>query len=242
MRIIHLDETDSTNRYLRDYRCDDVEEMVVATTDYQTAGRGQGIHTWESEPGKNLLFSVLIHPKGVAAAEQFILSEVGALVLKKVLDNYTDGITLKWPNDVYWHDRKLSGTLIETAVSAAGLKRCIYGVGLNVNQQVFHSDVPNPVSLWQILGRELDRERLLHELLNALQQFLWRLYHGERDAFREAYHQALYRREGYHPYSDVSGRFMAVIDHVEDDGHLILRDIQGRQRSYAFGELQFIQQ
>ena len=237
MKIIHLDEIDSTNSYLRHYPDDGAEDMVVATADFQTAGRGQGSHTWESEPGKNLLFSVLIHPVGVAAAEQFILSEVGALALKTVLDDYAEGITLKWPNDVYWHDRKLSGTLIETAVSAAGLHRCVYGVGLNVNQRQFHGDAPNPVSLWQILGRETDRGHLLHQIATALEQGLQRLYGGERQSIRQAYHQSLYRRSGYHPYSDAAGRFMAAIDHVADDGHLILTDTDGRSRSYAFGEV-----
>lgn len=240
MKIIYLDQTDSTNRYLHDRHDDDTTGMVAAVADYQTAGRGQGTHTWESAPGQNLLFSVLIHPQGVKAAEQFILSEVCALALKRVLDRYAGDITLKWPNDIYWRNRKLSGTLIETAVSAAGLKRCIFGVGLNVNQRVFRSDAPNPVSLWQILGREVDRQRLLHELLDSLQQRLSRLYEGERTAFREAYHQALYRREGEHPYSDAAGMFTARIDHVADDGHLILIDTQGRERTYAFGEVKMI--
>lgn len=79
--------------------------------------------------------------------------------MKDALDSYTDGITLKWPNDVYWYDKKISGTLIETAIDSKGIKRCIFGIGIDVNQTEFHSDAPNPVSLAQILGHEVDRKR-----------------------------------------------------------------------------------
>ena len=108
-----MQEADSTNTFLKGMKnCDD-DTIVVAVADYQTAGRGQGTHTWESEPGKNLLFSMLMTPTWVPVRQQFLLSEAGALAVKEALDTYTDGITLKWPNDVYWNDKKISGTLIE---------------------------------------------------------------------------------------------------------------------------------
>ena len=128
--IIHLEETDSTNRYLRELPAND--DFVAVTADYQTAGRGQGSNSWESERGKNLLFSLRIRPTMVAPAQQFVLSMAGALALKSALDSYTDGITLKWPNDVYWNDRKISGTLIETSVADNMLKTCIFGIGINI--------------------------------------------------------------------------------------------------------------
>ena len=226
-RFIHLSETDSTNRFLRDYHDDAEDDMVVVTTDFQTAGRGQGTHSWESERAKNLLFSVLIHPVNVAVADQFILSEVGALALKNVLDTHTDGVTLKWPNDIYWRDQKISGTLIETSVSSKGIRRCIFGVGVNVNQQVFRSDVTNPVSLRQIVGHEVDREALLHAIVSHLQDYLRRLYNGEQEPFRKAYHEALYHRQGFWPYIDDNGAFQAEIITVTPDGHLHLRDDAG---------------
>ena len=236
-RFIHLSETDSTNRFLHDFHDDTKADMVVVTTDFQTAGRGQGTHSWESERAKNLLFSVLIHPVNVAVADQFILSEVGALALKKTLDAYTDGITLKWPNDIYWQDRKISGTLIETSVSSHGFRRCIFGVGLNVNQQVFCSDAPNPVALCQIIGHEVDRETLLHAIINHLQDYLQRLYDGEQEPFRKAYHEALYHRQGFWPYKDDKEAFRAEIIGVTHDGHLHLRDDTGKDRLCAFGEV-----
>lgn len=237
--IIHLRETDSTNRYLRELP-DDGADMTVVYADFQTAGKGQGSNSWESQPVQNLLMSVRVRPTMVPPTQQFILSEAGALALGRVLSTYADDITLKWPNDIYWRDRKMSGTLIETAVGSHGLRRCIYGIGLNVNQQVFVSDAPNPVSLRQATGFELDVEQVMLQVLDALEEELAIVVSGRFDDIRRRYHQALYRRTGHHAYRDGEGTFMAELVAVEDDGHLVLRDEQGRQRRYAFKEVAFV--
>ena len=109
----------------------------------------------------------------------------------------------------------------------------VMGVGLNVNQRAFHSDAPNPVSLWQITGQETDRVQLLHSILQAFDKLLGQDVH-------EQYLLQLYRRKGFHPYADKDGAFMAEIGGVEDDGHLLLNDEDGQQRRYAFKEVQFI--
>ena len=101
VNIIRLQEIDSTNHFLKEYTSDKEEEMTIAVSDYQTAGRGQGTHTWESEAGKNLLFSIKVHPHWVPVRRQFVLAMAEALALKDALDSYTDEISLKWPNDVY---------------------------------------------------------------------------------------------------------------------------------------------
>ena len=150
MKILKLTETASTNDVLLAHPAPSNGEMVVAVAEYQTAGRGQAGNSWESERGKNLLFSILTCPQNIAIADQYVLSMAGALALKAALDRYTDHITLKWPNDIYWHDRKISGTLIETTVKGKRIDRCVYGIGLNVNQSEFRSNAPNPVSLYNI--------------------------------------------------------------------------------------------
>ena len=152
MEILKLTETTSTNDVLLAHPVPPPKEMVVAVAEYQTAGRGQAGNSWESERGKNLLFSILTSPQNIAVADQYVLSMAGALALKAALDQYTDHITLKWPNDIYWRDRKISGTLIETTVKGKRIDRCVYGIGLNVNQRVFRSNAPNPVSLYNIIG------------------------------------------------------------------------------------------
>ena len=106
-------------------------------------------------------------------------------------------------------------------------------MGLNVNQRTFHSDAPNPVSLWQISGQETDRTQLLRDILNSFDELL-----GQD--IRCRYLSMLYRRKGFHPYTDKGGVFMAELMDVEDDGHLLLRDDEGHDRRYAFKEVQFV--
>lgn len=238
--IIRLTETDSTNRYLKTYIPQGDEEMTVAVADYQSAGKGQGAHTWESEPGRNLLFSILTHPSFVPIRRQFLLSMAGALAIKDALDTYTEGITLKWPNDVYWQDKKISGTLIETSIDSHGIKDCIFGIGVNINQVEFHSDAPNPVSLRQILGHEVDKEEVLQKILTAFEQYHELLWRADYIDISGIYHNSLYRRNGYHWYEDKNGKFEGAFVEVEDDGHLVLHDKTGMIRSYAFGEITFL--
>ena len=241
--IINLTQTASTSDYLRSVPTPPQGTMVVARADFQTAGRGQGSNTWESEPGKNLLFSILLTAPTVPPAKQFVLSMAGALALKAALDSYTDGISLKWPNDIYWHDKKISGTLIETSVRGKTIERCIYGIGLNVNQRVFRSDAPNPVSLCNITGKEIQLQELLGIILRHFEAYCRRAAEGSFDNIVNEYNAALYRRSGMHAYQDTStgDLFNASIRHVGTDGLLHLVDDKGEERVYSLKEIRFIQ-
>lgn len=238
-KIIRLKEIDSTNRFLRELKDEQEDEMVVAVADFQTAGKGQGSHTWESEAGKNLLFSIKVNPRWVPVRQQFLLSMAGAIAIKEALETYVDGITLKWPNDVYWNDKKISGTLIETSIDSKGIKTCIFGIGINVNQEAFHSDAPNPVSLRQILGHEVDKDELLQKVIESFRRYYELLRRADYMDVSGIYHLSLYRRKGFHRYEDADGDFEGAFVEVEDDGHLILHDKQGVIRSYSFGEVKF---
>lgn len=228
--IIHIDETESTNQWLREHGSN--ADMVV-TADNQTAGRGCGTNRWESERGKNLLFSMLIHPKAIAATQQFRISMAVSLAVIETLDQYIGDVSIKWPNDIYWRDGKICGILIENTLSGNTIRNSIIGVGLNVNQRIFRSDAPNPVSLWQISGRETDRDLLLNDFLERFGQLL-----GQD--VRSRYIAKLYRRKGFFPYADTEGAFMAEFVDVKDDGHLVLRDDNGALRTYAFKEVRFV--
>ncbi len=240
IELIRLDEVDSTNNYMRQNVMPGPQELIVVTARHQTAGRGQGTNTWESEEGKNLLLSLGICSPGVPVRRQFVLSMAGALAVKAALDHYTSDITLKWPNDVYWRDRKISGTLIETSVRNGVIERCIYGIGIDVNQQVFVSDAPNPVSLYNILGHEVDIDQLLHKLIQSFARYYDIVSQGDYDTIMRLYHAALYRREGVYGYADRDGTFVARIRSVEDNGTLVLVDTAGRERRYMFKEVSYI--
>lgn len=236
-RIIHIDETDSTNRWLKE---NGVGNMVVVA-DYQTAGKGCGTNSWESERGKNLTFSMLIHPTDIPASQQFRITEMVSVALCEVLEQYLSPLsslhsplTIKWPNDIYVGDSKICGILIENRLQGSVIKDAIIGIGLNVNQTAFVSDAPNPISLRQIVGHEIDREALLHDFLQAFELFSIR----ENTGF--SYRKRLFRLGKTATFEDQSGRFEGTITEVEADGHLLIRDQMDRVRRYAFKEVQYI--
>lgn len=232
--------TASTNTFLHEMmRQDKLPEGFLLYTDFQTAGKGQPGNTWESENGKNLLFSMLLYPHSIKVYEQFILSEITGLAIRKVLEKYTDDICIKWPNDIYWKDKKIAGILIENSLFRDRIDTCIIGIGLNVNQEVFISNAPNPVSLRQITGNDINREILLMkiqaELLNIYQNYSPEFIHQE-------YLNNLYRRNGFHRYAETTANtvFDAEIEDVLPDGRLILRTQAGETRTFYFKEIQFV--
>ncbi len=243
--IINLDETDSTNHYLAQL-CDrePISEYTTVRADYQTAGKGQRGNTWESERGKNLLFSFVLYPTFLEARRQFLLSQLTALAVKEALELWTDDIRIKWPNDIYWNEKKICGLLIENELSAEGIARSIIGIGLNINQEIFHSDAPNPVSLRQITGLEENPMEVLTYILTYTRRFYEDLRQDEDGSMASLiarqYDFALFRREGWHPYEDATGCFMARLLRVEEDGRYILQDEAGNERGYLFKEVQYI--
>lgn len=233
----------STNTYVRELLGAGIElpELTVVDADYQSGGRGQGGNRWESERGMNLTFSLVCHPTFVRATEQFILSQAIAVAVFRVLEGLTGGISIKWPNDIYWRDRKICGTLIECNLAGATIKDCIIGTGINVNQTEFRSDAPNPVSLAQIVGLTFSREHILDRVVAEFISIYKGLRDGGTDALRAEYMQHLYRREGFHTYQEPGGEpFEAEILDVEPAGHLVLRLHDASIKRYEFKEIRYI--
>ncbi|MCF0244119.1 MAG: biotin--[acetyl-CoA-carboxylase] ligase [Bacteroidaceae bacterium] len=154
-----LAEIASTNSYVMENIGNYAAESVaVVFTESQTAGRGMGSNSWESEAGRNIAFSIVFHPTKVKPAEQFVISMAVSVAIVRVLQEMfaaeKNRFSIKWPNDIYWKDRKLGGILIENALKGSCIATSILGIGINVNQEKFLSDAPNPVSLKQITGEE----------------------------------------------------------------------------------------
>ncbi len=236
--LIVLDETDSTNRYLNE--CGQVAELTTVVSRYQTAGRGQRGNSWESEAGQNLLFSFVLYPTFLEARHQFLISQFVSLSLKEVLDEFTEGITIKWPNDIYWQEKKIAGILIEHDVQGPYLCRSLAGIGVNINQEVFRSPAPNPVSLRQIIGKETSLPDFLYRVMQRMQSYYNLLRDGHHAEIATKYQNALFHRTGFHTYRDAGGVFEAEIVHVHSSGLLVLRDRQGVERKYAFKEVEYL--
>lgn len=236
--ILEFEQAGSTNTLAEELPKEELTDKSVVLTFRQTAGRGQVGNTWESTPGKNISMTVVFRPENLEASRQFAVSMVIALGCRDFIGRYVDGCTVKWPNDVYVGDKKMVGILIEHTVSGAYVGRSLCGVGVNVNQVVFVSDAPNPVSLAQLLGHELPLQDALSGLLECI---------GKRYAQLSNYHllehdyvEALYRRFGEYEWEDENGEFLASIAGVDEFGRLILRDAGGAERIYGFKEVKFL--
>jgi len=240
--IVRLDRTESTNTYLSSIASTAPHGTVVVARE-QTAGRGQRGNTWESEPGKNLTFSILLHPQWLEARRQFSISECVALSIANVLQRHVPNrsIEVKWPNDIYVGNKKLCGILIENVLSGNRIVHSIAGIGINVNQQQWHSDAPNPVSLIELTDKTTDLDTLL---LQVSAEILSTFAHLCRDSMLHHLHGKymthLWHRNGMHFYRDVAtgNVFQARISNVAPTGMLQLVDDIGIHRVYAFKEVE----
>ncbi len=240
--FIHLDETHSTNSYLRELITKEKEqpEGTVVVTDYQTAGRGQRGNSWESERGKNLMFSLLLHPDHIPAGKQFILSQLISLAIVTVLQEYDPHFSIKWPNDIYWKEKKIAGMLIEVDITGSMLSNAIAGIGININQTSFKSNAPNPVSLVQITGKKHNLPELLEKLLDRIADEYSGYSPEKEEEIIQRYKNLLFRNKGVHPYLCEGEIFNASIEGIEANGHLILKKENGSIRSFAFKEISFV--
>lgn len=218
-------------------RENNLPEGYTVITDFQSAGKGQPGNTWESKAGKNLLFSTVIYPQLIKPEEQFLISQLMSVAIKKTLDKYTGDITVKWPNDIYWKDKKIAGILIENSLQGSRIKIVVVGIGLNVNQTLFVSDAPNPVSLKQITGKTEGRK----PILRSIRENIMDLYlNWDANDIRSAYLESLYRKDGFQPFKDDNGIFQGVIKGVHPDGQLELETETGERRGYYFKEVSFV--
>lgn len=256
---MYIDETHSTSSLLRETYDDSLPHLFTIRTDFQTAGRGQAGNSWESEKGKNLLFSTLLRYPEVKAANQWRLSMLVAVAVREAITSILSPlasrlspITIKWPNDIYYNDQKLVGILIENTLSGRHIAYTIAGVGINVNQTQWLSNAPNPVSMKQITGEEYDVENLLNAFLEAIQR--WETASTEQ--LREKYIKHLYRRTGWHPYLErevsvaptsiqlsaqaADGVFLAQWVDITPQGEWVLRLKSGEEKRYHFKQIRFV--
>lgn len=240
--LLRLEEASSTNTILKQMQQKEpLPEWSVVMTEFQTLGRGQMGNSWFSSKGKNMLLSLLLYPRRVKAKDQFIISRIVSLAIIKVLRKYTKSITIKWPNDIYWNDKKIAGILIENSLIGKQIDYTIVGLGLNVNEDEFPAHLPNAVSLKQIMGPEFDREQLLLFLRYEFFKLYQSMERGEVAAIEKEYMQHLYRKGGVHWYADAGGRFEATIKKVLSSGHLVLATYPDEEeRTYAFKEVAFV--
>ena len=240
-KYIHLGQIDSTNAYLQRQQSEtDIRNWVVSA-DEQTAGKGMGSNGWESEVGKNLTFSLALDASFLPAERQFLLSEAVALGLIQALDTLlpTEKLHIKWPNDIYFDNRKLSGILINSTIKANRMDISIIGIGLNVNQIQFQDWPTHPISLRQITGKEYALQPLLEQIAESIYNKVENLK-TDLIAIEEAYLQRLYRYSTWAEY-EVDGKVLRLfMTGIDAFGRLLLVDKKNETYCFDIKEIKFI--
>lgn len=221
----------------------EMDDCTVVWTKRQTAGRGQMGNGWESEADKNISFSMLLKPEFIHPREQFVISQLTALAVAESVA--LDGVSIKWPNDIYVDDDKLAGILIENRLQGQKLSHCVLGIGININQEHWVGNAPNPTSMKLKSGIETDPEEMLNKVTQRITHYYTMLKAdtvGTTALIKQRFMQKLYRREGFFPYRDAeSGEaFEAKINDILTDGRMVLGLADGTERTYWFKEVKFV--
>jgi BirA family biotin operon repressor/biotin-[acetyl-CoA-carboxylase] ligase len=225
--LITIKQIDSTNNFLKESLSNSKPfvEGTVIMAESQYAGRGQQQNRWHSEDGKNLTFSILLKPTFLPLAQQFDLTRAVSLgIINALTPVLGDQLKIKWPNDIYYGDGKLGGILIENLVQGGQIKNSVVGIGLNINQDVFPLDVPNPVSLRQILRRDYDLKILLSEICKNIEVSYLGLKAGKFDLVRKSYLERLYWLNERKMFKAKGLAFEGTIENVKDNGLLVLNN------------------
>jgi len=230
--IIELEQTTSTNAYTDKLLLSQKPaEGTVIIADKQTNGRGLDQNKWESEANKNLTFSIILYPEFLNPSEQFRLIEVTSLgitdFIKTLLPLKSD-IKIKWPNDIYVGDKKLCGTLVQNSIVGQKLTECIIGIGLNINQEQFYSDAPNPVSFKQINGQNYDLRLCLTNLCTSLDNRYFQLQNKQYSKLESDYLSLLYRYFEWHDFIIDENILHARIIGITNYGQLKLESSDGK--------------
>jgi BirA family transcriptional regulator, biotin operon repressor / biotin---[acetyl-CoA-carboxylase] ligase len=240
-KLIFVKNLPSTNTYAASMIKEEaVSEGTIIYTNYQSAGRGQGGARWESEEDMNLLISIILFPSMIIPADQFLLSMAVSLGICDFLERYTSAISVKWPNDIYVKNDKIAGILLENSVMGELIENTIAGIGININQVRFPGDVPNPVSLANLTGKQYELNNCLSQLISDLDKRYKFLISGDFDLIRLDYVSRLYRYKQWGTFRDKKGLFSGRILDVSDTGRLKVEREEGAIIEYSFKEIDFI--
>ena len=192
-RIKWFAELDSTNNEAR-RTLDGLDNFSVLATESQTAGRGQGLHTWYATPGRNLTFTVVLKPRQLDARDGILITYITTVSLVRFLAEHGVEARIKWPNDIWVGDKKICGILIENVLDGQYVGASIIGIGLNINETGWPEELPNPVSLSELTGRQYD----IHEELERFYKIFCRhaeMIYGEdgRKLLQEEFGKRVFR-------------------------------------------------
>ncbi len=239
-----LDQVSSTNDFMLEGVSSGVikEEGSVVTTNFQSAGKGLDQNKWESEAGKNLLFSILLKPSFLKADQQFQLTKIISLSVFDFIRNYlpNERIKVKWPNDIYVGNKKIAGILINNTIKGKEIMYTVVGIGININQQNFTKDLLNATSLWHYLNCDLKVEYCLKNVLSHIEKRYQQLVNDETSQINFDYKKALYRLNDFNLFNYKDSMILARITGVNEYGQIKLTQKDGMEITCDLKEIQFV--
>ncbi|MDR2038530.1 MAG: biotin--[acetyl-CoA-carboxylase] ligase [Bacteroidales bacterium] len=238
--MIKVEKADSSNPYLLQLSGEKkLPEGTVAIVHEQTHGRGIGENMWESEPGKNLTFSIILYPVFLKGTLQFGLSKVISLAVYDFISQYVPDASVKWPNDVYIGDKKITGILIENFIEGAYLTKSVAGIGININQEKFTGNAPNPVSLKQITGKTFDLDTAMDQVLECI-AFRYHQLKEDTNCLSADYLKQMYRFNHLSLFSAENKTFKARITGVNKYGMLETISTENERKTFGFKEVEYL--
>jgi BirA family transcriptional regulator, biotin operon repressor / biotin---[acetyl-CoA-carboxylase] ligase len=238
--FIQLNQVDSTNNYaMRQVQAHLAEHGKTYLAYEQNNGRGQRGKSWQSAAGLNLTMSIVVEPDVIDVSKQFYLSMAVALACADLVENYTLYYTsIKWPNDIYWKDRKAGGILIENVLQGRDWKYSIIGVGLNVNQVSFSEELINPVSLKQVTGTSYNLVDVGTQLCALLEQRWQQVGEQKFSALFDEYNNRLFKRNEVVQLETANAIIEAKVIGVNESGELLINT--GSITAVPFGSVRWM--
>ncbi|AWI26701.1 biotin--[acetyl-CoA-carboxylase] ligase [Flavobacterium pallidum] len=238
MHLIKLSAIDSTNDYLKQLNAqNEAESFTVVTAEIQTAGRGQMGSKWLTEPGKNLITSILIKDVLTSPDQIFLLNAAVAVSITQALKKFgIPGLSIKWPNDILSANKKISGILIENSFRNDGRIDSVIGIGLNVNQSDF-SDLPRASSLLNIIGTELNKEQILFAIVEEMKRST---VNGLSMEMWHTYNNFIFRLHIPTAFEADGQQFMGIIKGVGTDGKLEVTLEDDSVRRFGIKEIEML--
>ncbi|MCH8331800.1 MAG: biotin--[acetyl-CoA-carboxylase] ligase [Bacteroidetes bacterium] len=236
----HFKECESTNDVALKWIIESKpSEGAIVTSYFQSSGKGNYGSHWISENSMNLLVSVILYPEFIAPKDHFSLNiAISLAVYDTIRAILGRDVKIKWPNDIYFKDKKLGGILIETSISSKMIESAVCGVGLNINQKNFNDDLVNPTSLSLIRGKDYNIEDILADLLSNIEKRYIELKNDHIKEPRSHYIKSLYRFGEDHSFKTGKEKFAARIIDINEDGKLVL-DRNGGIQEYMPKEIEF---
>ncbi len=241
--LIELERVESTNAFAAEMiQTKQVAQGTVVWAHDQYGGRGQNNNRWISEPGMNLTFSIILHPRFLTPDRQFLLNKAISLGILDYVRRYCimhPVSCIKWPNDIYLDNRKLGGILISHRIMSPFLDSSIIGIGININQEVFLPGLPNPVSLKQVTGRDTDLRMALSDVCSRIGDRYSSLEKGD-EAIETDYREALLGYGVWREYRAGEIRFEGRLEGVDALGRLLIKTRAKGSMAFNHKEIEII--